>query len=815
MASLKSLLPPEFLLFILSWWCLWGERLAHVQAKSTLKPGEALRYPDQLVSADGRFRLGFFTFSSPDVSDVGYLGIWYSDDAYNTKLWVANRDRPISVSTGNLTMEADGQLRIVNSGGSPIPLNSKQTAPNSTATLDNSGNFIVKDLNPDGSTKRILWESFDYPTDTLLPGMKLGINNITGKEWKLTSWLSEQVAAPGGFSLEWSPANGTRQLVMRHRGNMYWLSGVGSESDFQNLGYKMTLDNVYYNFSYIFNENESYFSYSVPNGRISRLVLSSDGMLTDNPKPIYVTRGMCFGYSLEPGCVQQNSPACRTSSQKFEQRSVQFLGPRASQWDDNSNTSIGDCWTKCWSNCSCVGFDSYSGNGTGCLFHESGQFVEENTGINAQNIYVLITPKTPAKKWWIWIIVAVVAVLAAVILGCLYFLRKKKLRRDQESNQEVALLFGDTKEASNDGKKGHDVKVFSFPSIVAATENFSTENKLGQGGFGPVYKGKLPEGQEIAVKRLSRSSGQGLVEFKNELILIAKLQHMNLVRLLGCCVEGDEKMLIYEYMPNKSLDFFLFDPKKRGLLDWKQRRNIIEGIAQGLLYLHRYSRLRIIHRDLKASNILLDNDMNPKISDFGMARVFGRNAADAITQRVVGTYGYMSPEYAMGGNFSEKSDVYSFGVLMLEIVSGQKSSGIYNPEHHLSLVGYAWELWREGKGLELMDSSLVESHSEHQILRCIHVGLLCVQEFAVDRPTMSDVISMLSNESLPLPIPKQAAFSTQRQLTETGLLSGEKESIPASATITISEMDPRRGFKPARISLRHSNLLKKMKGNVI
>ncbi|XP_041003545.1 G-type lectin S-receptor-like serine/threonine-protein kinase CES101 [Juglans microcarpa x Juglans regia] len=639
MASLKSLLTPEFL-FILSWWCFGGEQLSHAQTNSTLKPGEALRYPDQLVSADGRFRLGFFSFSSPEVSDVGYLGIWYSDDIYNTKLWVANRDRPISVRTGNLTMEADGQLRInLNNGGSPIPLNSKQTAPNSSATLDNSGNFIVKELNPDGSTKRVLWESFDYPTDTLLPGMKLGIDHKAGKEWKLTSWLSEQVAAPGGFSLEWSPVNGTGQLVMRHRGNMYWLSGVGSESYFQNIVDQMTADSDYYNFSYIFNENESSFRYSVPDGRISRFVLSSDGMLTDNPKAIYVRSGMCFGYSSDPGCVQQNSTACRSSSQKFEQRTGQFPGG-VSQGDHNWNTSFSDCWTKCWSNCSCVGFQTNSANGTGCLLF-SGQFVEN--GINAQSIYVLITPetssKTPAslaKRWWIGIIVAVVAALAVVILGCLCFLRKKKLRRDQESNQEVALLFEDTNEASNDGKKGHDVKVFSFPSIVAATDNFSTENKLGQGGFGPVYKGKLPEGQEIAVKRLSRSSEQGLVEFKNELILIAKLQHMNLVRLLGCCVKGVEKMLIYEYMPNKSLDFFLFDPKKRELLDWKRRCNIIEGIAQGLLYLHKYSRLRIIHRDLKASNILLDNDMNPKISDFGMARVFGRNAADAITETVAG-----------------------------------------------------------------------------------------------------------------------------------------------------------------------------------
>ncbi|KAL5972915.1 hypothetical protein ACLOJK_039721 [Asimina triloba] len=184
---------------------------------------------------------------------------------------------------------------------------------------------------------------------------------------------------------------------------------------------------------------------------------------------------------------------------------------------------------------------------------------------------------------------------------------------------------------------GIELPLFDFDAIEAATNGLSDDNKLGEGGFGPVYKGTLKEGQEIAVKRLSKSSGQGLEEFKNEVLLISKLQHRNLVRLLGCCIEGDEKMLVYEYMPNKSLDAFLFDTHKRGLLDWDRRFLIVEGIARGLLYLHRDSRLRVIHRDLKTSNILLDNEMNPKISDFGLARIFAGNHASSNTTRVVGT----------------------------------------------------------------------------------------------------------------------------------------------------------------------------------
>ncbi|XP_044481976.1 G-type lectin S-receptor-like serine/threonine-protein kinase B120 [Mangifera indica] len=238
------------------------------------------------------------------------------------------------------------------------------------------------------------------------------------------------------------------------------------------------------------------------------------------------------------------------------------------------------------------------------------------------------------------------------------------------------------------GQDSQDFPHFPLGIILEATHNFFDENKLGESGFGPVYKGILADGKEVAVKRLSRTSGQGLKELKNEVTLISKLQHKNLVRLLGCCLEGNESMLIYEYMPNKSLDFLLFDSTRSLELDWKRRISIINGIARGLLYLHEVSRLKVIHRDLKTSNVLLDNEMNPRISDFGMARIFGGNQNEANTNRVVGTYGYMAPEYAMEGLFSVKSDVFSFGVLLLEILSGKKNSRFYLSEHGQSLLNY-------------------------------------------------------------------------------------------------------------------------------
>ncbi|KAF8047287.1 hypothetical protein N665_3116s0006 [Sinapis alba] len=376
---------------------------------------------------------------------------------------------------------------------------------------------------------------------------------------------------------------------------------------------------------------------------------------------------------------------------------------------------------------------------------------------------ISVPPRQPGKgrNSSVIIIAVVVPITAILLLFVAVFTVRAKKKRTFYETEPLTEDKGDITTAGS--------LQFDFKAIEAATDKFSLSNKLGQGGFGEVYKGTFPSGVQVAVKRLSKASGQGEREFENEVVVVAKLQHRNLVRLLGFCLEGEEKILVYEFVPNKSLDYFLFDSMMQRQLDWKRRYKIIGGIARGILYLHQDSRLTIIHRDLKAGNILLDADMNPKVADFGMARIFGMDQTEANTRRVVGTYGYMSPEYAMYGQFSMKSDVYSFGILVLEIISGKKNSSLYQMDGSAgNLVTYTWRLWNNGLPLELVDPSFQDNYQNNEITRCIHIALLCVQEEAEDRPTMSAIVQMLTTSSVALAVPRPPGFFFKSRHEEVG-----------------------------------------------
>ncbi|WRX29277.1 S-locus glycoprotein domain - like 10 [Theobroma cacao] len=793
-------------------------------ALDTITPSNSIKDPEVILSKNGVFRLGFFNFSD---STDRYVGISYNQIPVQTVVWVANRNQPLKDSSGIVKISDDGNLVVLN-GQDEILWSSNVTnlASNTSALLLDSGNLVLKNNEDDNGAS--IWESFQHPSNAYTATMKISTDLRTGQKVQLSSWKSPSDPSDGNFSFGLEPVN-IPELIIWNNNQPYIRSGPWNGQIFIGM---VNMNSVYLNgFSLVTDDQKEsfYLTYALANkSTLLYYELNPLGKLVErywdegkgdwgnnwleNDCDVY---GKCGAFgscdSMKPkicsclrgfepknreewnrenwtsGCVRTTLLGCQKVNNgsevgkedgflKLEMMKV----PAFAEWSSPLEET---CEEQCLRNCSCVAY-AYD-VGIGCMLWSGNLIDIQKFPSRGVDLYIRLASSELDKKEKSKVIVIVTVVVGIIIITISTFFLWSWMAKHRGRKQKVGemLLFNKGKAVGNFssdnmvGENLFEVKLqqlplFNFEELASATNNFHLTKKLGQGGFGPVYRGTLQDGKEIAVKRLSRASGQGFEEFMNEVVVISKLQHRNLVRLLGCCVEREEKMLVYEYMPNKSLDAFIFDQVQRQFLNWERRFNIIEGISRGLLYLHRDSRLRIIHRDLKASNILLDQDLNSKISDFGMARIFGGNENHANTKRVMGTYGYMSPEYAMQGQFSEKSDVFSFGVLLLEIVSGRKNTSFYDNQHSFSLLGYAWKLWKEDNIFGLVEMGVSDpSYDEKQILRCIHVGFLCVQESAKDRPIMSRVVSMLNSEIVDLPTPTQPAFIG-------GQINEDAESFP-------------------------------------
>ncbi|KAI7735543.1 hypothetical protein M8C21_032054 [Ambrosia artemisiifolia] len=350
-------------------------------------------------------------------------------------------------------------------------------------------------------------------------------------------------------------------------------------------------------------------------------------------------------------------------------------------------------------------------------------------------------------------VVSSVVVITVALMIILYVKKHRYVMQKRKGSYDVEKMA----KILNDSSLN-----FKYSTVEKATGYWNKSNKLGQGGFGTVYKGVLPDGREIAVKRLYLNNRFRAADFYNEVNMISIVEHKNLVRLLGCSCSGPESILIYEYLPNMSLDRFIFDEIKGREIGWETRFKIITGIAEGLVYLHENKNNRIIHRDIKASNILLDFMLHPKIADFGLARSFQADKSH-ISTAIAGTLGYMAPEYLAHGQLTEKADVYSFGILILEVVTGMESNRSKTTEYSESLLCIAWEHFKQGTVEEIVDPNLMmhihpNTDFQKDVIKVVHVGLLCTQEAPSLRPSMSAALKMLAKTDESLPTPSNPPF---------------------------------------------------------
>lgn len=788
-------------------------------AHDTINLGQGLTLNQTIVSKNGTFELGFF---SPSGADKWYIGIWYAGIPRRTYVWVANRETPVG-SSAALQFTDNGQLAVVDAHNISVwETGNRQRA--SRAVILDSGNLVLMESSDDG----VVWESFENPTETWLPGMKIRYGQ------SLTSWKTATDPAPGDFSLQLRLHSGTAkfsEFVLVWRNSVpYWSSGKWDGYSFPYVP-EMTIKYIY-NFTFVNpNSFDGYFTYTeLPQFSVmSRFAIDVFGEIkqyawtyqADNwnmfwmrPVDICTVYGLCGpngvcsdgGNDLqycrclegfEPrtpqawnsrdwsgGCIRSSSFQCKTDK-FYELGSV----------DLNSSSSvlipevlIESCEKFCVNNISCIGY-AYKRVSKDCrlvwgdlwnLRNYSSDDEDDSAGYspsgsnNSMLLYFRVAScrSSSRRKGNPGVLIGafsgvwVFALVTALSLFCW-----KQRNPEKHSTSE-------------EGFSGMMLSMFAYKDLHIATRNFS--EKLGSGGFGSVYKGTLAGSIPIAVKKLERPEG-GEKQFRMEVSTIGMIQHVNLVRLRGFCSEGDRRLLVYDYMPNGSLNTFLFREHKK-FLDWKTRFQIALGAARAIAYLHEGCRDCIVHCDIKPENILLDEDFNAKVSDFGMAKLIGRDFSCVLTT-MRGTRGYLAPEWISGLPITAKADVYSFGMTLLEIMGGRRNIESGNVESEKWFFPtWAAKQVRLGNILELVDDRLGKDIDVEEVRRTAMVAIWCIQDGEGSRPRMGTIVKMLEGvvDVLTPPIPRTLqSLMDENSETQVMTMDSDSSSLVSSPSITV------------------------------
>ncbi|XP_028796042.1 G-type lectin S-receptor-like serine/threonine-protein kinase At2g19130 [Neltuma alba] len=759
-------------------------------AADTISANQTLSGDQTIISSGGVFELGFF---KPGNSSNYYIGIWYKKISQRTIVWVANRDSPVSDKNSAKLVVSNGNLILLN--GSQIPVWSTNltstTSKSVVAVLLDSGNLVLRDK-PESSEN--LWQTFDNPTDTWLPGGKIKLDNKTKKPQYLTSWKNEDDPATGLFSLELDPKGTTSYLILWNKSEEYWTSGPWNGQIFS-LVPEMRA-NFLYNFTFVSNENESYFTYSMYNSSIiSRFVMGISGQIQQlswlestkqwnlfwsQPRRQCEVYAFCGSFGrcnensqpfctcltgFEPksqtdwdlqdhsgGCVRRTKLQCENPTSPNREKDRFLAMPNVALPKHAKSVragEAGECESMCLNNCSCAAY-AYDGNGCSVWNGDllSLQQLSQDDS-NGGTLYLKLAASefsaTKRKsREIIGIVVGIVGGLG-VLLAILLFviIRRRRIVGKGKSVEGSLMAFG-------------------YRDLQNATKNFS--EKLGGGGFGSVFRGTLPDSSVIAVKKLE-SISQGEKQFRSEVSTIGTVQHVNLVRLRGFCSEGNRKLLVYDYMPNGSLDAHLFQEKNSKKLEWKLRYQIALGIARGLTYLHEKCRDCIIHCDIKPENILLDSDFGPKVADFGLAKLVGRDFSRVLTT-MRGTRGYLAPEWISGVAITAKADVYSYGMMLFEFVSGRRNSeASEDGQVKFFPTSAANVVIQGGDVLDLLDPALERNADAEELTRIIKLASWCVQDEESHRPSMGQIVQILEgvlDVNLP-PIPRSLQVFVDNQ----------------------------------------------------